>query len=80
MLYYESNMFLVFIVSTVIYTIWLFSFLEKRKKLDHQLFEHRSTNSNDLIELLGSVQEIKANNIEQKRRWKWELSRFKFMV
>lgn len=77
MLYYEINMFLIFIITTVIYTGWLFLFLEKRKKIDHKLFEYRTNNSNDLIELLEGVQEIKANNIEQKRRWKWELSRFR---
>ncbi|TRX45891.1 peptidase domain-containing ABC transporter, partial [Fulvivirga sp. M361] len=77
MFYYETNMFLVFIAGSAIYTGWIFLFVGKRKKLDNQLFEIRSTNSNDLLELLESVNEIKSNNIGDKRRWKWELSRFK---
>lgn len=77
MFYYESNMFLVFIVGSVVYFGWIFLFVPKRKELDNQLFELRSTNSNDLLELLESVNEIKVNNISDKRRWKWELSRFR---
>ena len=77
MLYYEVNMFLIFMTGTVLYTGWIFLFLKRRKKLDNQLFELRSTNQNDLLELLESINEIKANNIANKRRWKWELSRFR---
>ena len=77
MLYYEVSMFLVFVISTALYTGWIFLFLGRRKKIDNQLFELRATNSNDLLELLEGVQEIKANNISQSRRWKWELSRFR---
>lgn len=77
MLYYESNMFLVFMIGNTVYTGWIFLFLKQRKKLDNQLFGCRATNQNDLLELLENVNEIKINNIANKRRWKWELSRFK---
>ena len=40
------------------------------------LFESRTTNQNDLLELLENVEEIKVNNIANRRRWKWEFSRF----
>ena len=53
------------------------SFSKATKKLDNQLFGCRATNQNDLLELLENVNEIKINNIANKRRWKWELSRFK---
>jgi ATP-binding cassette subfamily B protein len=77
MLYYEISMFTVFMIGTTIYTGWLFMFLKQRKKLDNLSFEMSSTNQNDLLELLESVNEIKANNIANRRRWKWETSRFK---
>lgn len=77
MLYYESNMFIVFMIGNALYTGWIFLFLKQRKKLDNQLFESRTANQNDLLELLESVNEIKANNIGNKRRWKWEFSRYK---
>lgn len=76
MLYYESNMFLVFMVGNILYTGWIFLFLSQRKKLDNLLFEARTTNQNDLLELLENVEEIKVNNIANRRRWKWEFSRY----
>ena len=77
MLYYESNMFIVFMIGNVLYTAWIFLFLKQRKKLDNQLFELRTANQNDLLELLEGVNEIKVNNMGNKRRWKWEFSRYK---
>jgi len=77
MLYYEINMFVVFMIGNILYTGWIFLFLKERKKLDNQRFELSSANQNDLLELLESITEIKANNIGHRRRWKWEISRFK---
>ena len=77
MLYYEMNMFLVFMAGNVLYTGWILLFLNERKKLDNLLFESRASNSNDLLELLENINEIKVNNIGNSRRWKWEFSRFK---
>ena len=77
MLYYEVNMFLVFMLGNLLYTGWIFLFLGQRKKLDNLLFESRASNSNDLLELLENINEIKVNNIGNSRRWKWEFSRYK---
>jgi len=77
MLYYEINMFLVFAVGNALYTGWILLFLKRRKKLDNLLFEARASNSNDLLELLENINEIKANNIGNSRRWKWEFSRYR---
>lgn len=77
MLYYERNMFFVFMAGNILYTGWIFLFLNQRKKLDNLLFESRTSNSNDLLELLENINEIKVNNIGNSRRWKWEFSRYK---
>lgn len=77
MFYYEANMLFVFLAGTVVYTSWIFLFLSRRKKLDNLYFEARTKNQNDLLELLENVNEIKATNIANKRRWKWEFSRYK---
>lgn len=77
MLYYEMNMFLVFMAGNILYIGWILLFFNQRKKLDNQLFESRAFNSNDLLELLENINEIKANNIGNSRRWKWEFSRYK---
>ncbi len=77
MFYYEANMLLVFLIGTAVYTGWIFLFLKRRKKLDNLFFEARAKNQNDLLELLENVNEIKATNTANKRRWKWEFSRYK---
>jgi ATP-binding cassette subfamily B protein len=77
MLYYEMNMFFVFMAGNLLYTGWIFLFFNQRKKLDNLLFESRTSNSNDLLELLENINEIKVNNIDNSRRWKWEFSRYK---
>ncbi len=76
MLYYQKNMFLIFMVGNMIYFSWILLFLKERKRLDNLLFEARTTNQNDLLELLDNVDEIKTNNISNRRRWKWEFSRY----
>ena len=77
MLYYEKNMFFVFICTSLVYFGWILLFLKERKHIDNLSFEARAINQNDLLELLENVNEIKTNNISTQRRWKWELSRFK---
>lgn len=77
MFYYEVNMLITFLIGTAVYTGWIFLFLKRRKQLDNLFFEARAKNQNDLLELLENVNEIKATNIANKRRWKWEFSRYK---
>lgn len=77
MLYYEKNMFIVFMIGNAVYVLWIFLFLPERKRLDNVSFEARAKNQNDLLELLENINEIKVNNISNRRRWKWEYSRFK---
>lgn len=75
--YYERNIFFVFLLANIIYTLWIFIFLNRRKKLDNLLFSTRSQNSNSLLEIFENINEIKINNLENRHRWKWEASRFK---
>ena len=76
MLYYQKNMFVIFMIGNIVYFGWILLFLKERKRLDNLGFEARTTNQNDLLELLENVNEIKTNNIQNRRRWKWEFSRF----
>lgn len=77
MLYYEKNMLLIFSAGTCLYICWILIFLERRKYLDKLFFDAKSKNQNDLLELLDNITEIKATNIANNRRWRWELSRYK---
>lgn len=47
-------------------------FLKKRKLLDYELFEKQAMNNNKTYQFITSMQEIKLQNCEQRRRWEWE--------
>lgn len=70
--FYNLPIFGVFVVASVIYTIWVTLFLKYRKTLDHKRFALNSKNQSTLIQLVQSVPELKLNNATLRRRWDWE--------
>lgn len=69
---YNNLIFVIFLVGSLIYGIWISRFLSRRKILDYELFEQQAKNQNKTYELITSMQEIKLQNCEQRRRWEWE--------
>lgn len=72
LLVYDSLIFGVFVLGSIIYGLWLTSFLHRRKTLDYALFERQAANQNRTYQFLTSIQEIKLQNCENRRRWEWE--------
>lgn len=72
LLCYNTIIFAVFLLGSVIYGIWIATFLKKRKVLDYELFEKQATNNNKTYQFITSMQEIKLQDCEQRRRWEWE--------
>lgn len=70
--YYNIIIFLIFIVGSMLYFIWVYQFMKKRKTLDYKRFSGLSENQSKLIQLIQGMQEIKLNNCEQEKRWGWE--------
>ncbi|SHM77135.1 peptidase domain-containing ABC transporter [Flavobacterium xanthum] len=70
--YYNLKIFLVFMVSAVLYVSWTFFFLKKRAELDYKRFDETSQSQTSLIQIINGVKEIKINNSQRKNRWKWE--------
>ncbi len=70
--FYNMTIFLIFIISSVIYIIWVLLFLKKRAALDHQRFGISSGDQSTVIQLIQGMQEIKLNNCEKQKRWDWE--------
>ena len=52
--------------------MWIALFLERRKVLDYELFEQQAINQNRTYQFITSMQEIKLQNCEQRRRQEWE--------
>lgn len=72
LLIYNSMIFFIFIAGSGIYVAWIFTFLSIRKKLDWEYFELNAKNQSYWVETIENVQEIKINNYEDLKRWKWE--------
>lgn len=71
LLSYDISIFLAFLIGTVVYGIWLLVFLEKRKALDYLNFEKQAENNNVTVQLLSTMQEIKLQSCENRRRKEW---------
>ncbi len=69
---YNTTIFFIFLVGSIIYMIWIALFLKRRRVLDFKRFDVASKESNVVIELINGMQEIKMNNCETQKRWKWE--------
>jgi len=70
--FYNTTIFIIFIVSTTLYSVWVVLFLRKRRSLDFKRFDLSSQNQSAVVQLINGMQEIKLNNCEQQKRWEWE--------
>ena len=69
---YDKFVFAIFLLGSVLYGAWMTLFLRRRKVLDYELFEQQAINNNKTYEFITSMQEIKLQDCEQRRRWEWE--------
>lgn len=72
LLVYNKIIFLIFFIGSVLYFGWVMGFLQLRKKLDWEYFDLVAQNQSYWVETIGSIQDIKINNYEKPKRWKWE--------
>ena len=72
LLLYNGLIFAIFLLGSILYAAWMMLFLRRRKVLDYELFEQQAINNNKTYEFLTSMQEIKLQDCEQRRRWEWE--------
>lgn len=72
LLSYSVTIFVIFLVSSVVYLLWIRLFLKYRRKLDYQRFSIASKENNATMQLVYGMQEIKLNNAENTFRWGWE--------
>lgn len=76
LVFYDLYMFSFFIIGTILYVVWILLFLKRRRVLDYKYFDCTIVNQNEIIQIAENTIEIKVNNLEQKKRWDWERSRF----
>ncbi|MFA0960344.1 peptidase domain-containing ABC transporter [Roseivirga sp. BDSF3-8] len=69
---YSIEMYGIFVISSVLYFLWVIAFLKKRKELDYKNFGESANNQNATVGLIQGMQEIKLHTCEKQRRWEWE--------
>jgi ATP-binding cassette subfamily B protein len=72
LLLYSGSIFGVFAACTGLGAGWALLWLGRRQRLDHRRFQQQATNQNVLLELIGSMPEIKLTGSEHEKRWRWE--------
>ena len=70
--WYNGIVFSIFFIGSLLNGGWILTFLRRRKILDYELFERQAQNNNKTYEFITSMQEIKLQDCEQRRRWEWE--------
>jgi len=72
LLVFNHLIFYIFLAGSILYITWVLSFQHIRKKLDWEYFELISKNQSYWVETVTCIQDIKINNYEKQKRWKWE--------
>lgn len=72
LLTYNTSVFVVFGLSSVLYLLWIKLFLKIRRSLDYKRFAIAAKENNATMQLVYGMQEIKLNNAEHNFRWAWE--------
>ncbi|GAA4383636.1 peptidase domain-containing ABC transporter [Hymenobacter koreensis] len=72
LLIYSPLIFLVFLVFSAAYFMWVLVFMGRRATLDFKRFAHHAQQQEKNLELIYGMQEIKLHNAEQRKRWQWE--------
>ncbi|WP_343318201.1 peptidase domain-containing ABC transporter [Sphingobacterium multivorum] len=81
LLYFNNILFAIFLAGNAVYFGWIWIFLGIRRKLNYKSFELGAKNSNNTIQFVEGMKDIKLNNAELPKRWQWEriqIELFKF--
>ena len=70
--FYNKIVFFIFLGGSILYVLWVLAFLQIRKRMDWEYFEIEAKNQSYWVETISSIQDIKLNNYEKHKRWKWE--------
>lgn len=72
LLYFNTTIFFIFALGSVLYFLWIRLFLKFKRQLNYKQFAAASKENSATMQLIQGMQEIKLNNAEHLRRWEWE--------
>lgn len=70
--WYHPLIFVIFLAGSLLYGGWMTLFLKRRRVIDYELFARQAENNNKTYQMLTSMQEIKLQSCERRRREEWE--------
>lgn len=70
--YYDRLIFVLFLLGSFFYAMWISLFLKRRRMIDYTYFEQQSRNQSKTMQLLNGMQEIKLQHCERRRCCEWE--------
>lgn len=70
--WYSIYVFVVFLLGSVLYCVWISLFLKKRRTIDYKLFDQKARNKNKILQLLYGMEEIKLQGCKNQKRREWE--------
>ncbi len=72
LIWFNTLAFAVFLGCSVCELVWIFAFMKKIRVLENKSFALHAQDQNKVFELITGMQEIRLNNLGQKKRWEWE--------
>ena len=69
---YDWMIFGVFVGGSMLYAMWLIMFMRRRKVLDYEIFELQARNQNQTYQFVTTMQEVKLQGCDNRRRHEWE--------
>ncbi len=69
---YSMKILLIFLAGSVLYFLWIYIFMKRRRSLDQKYFTKMAENQSKLIQIIHGIREIKLNNAERTKQWEWK--------
>jgi ATP-binding cassette subfamily B protein len=69
---YSFKILLIFLAGSILYFVWIYIFMKRRRTLDQKYFSRMAENQSKLIQIIHGIREIKLNNAERTKQWEWK--------
>lgn len=77
---YSRIIFAILAIGSLTYGLWTSLLLKRRRRLDYEIFDLRAQNTNRTFQMVTSMQEIKLQGCETRRRDEWTDTQEQLMV
>ncbi|MEN8201614.1 MAG: peptidase domain-containing ABC transporter [Bacteroidota bacterium] len=69
---YSLKILFIFLAGSLLYFVWIYIFMKRRRTLDQKYFSRMAENQSKLIQIIHGIREIKLNNAERIKQWEWK--------